>query len=397
MPAGVVGSIESLPDRFRPEGAGALHARFRLRIRRAVRDVVISDGSCRVERARDVPDVEISTDPATWQEMNDGKLSGIEAFADHRLVVRGSIETSLLFEPSFTRPAAGGLRYSVERVACGELQVSALVAGESGSDPLVLLHGLGATKSSWLTVVPQLARRFRVVAIDLPGFGASSKPRGRYDAPWFATQVRSFLDASDIESAFVAGNSMGGRIAMEVAMRHPDRVRAIACLSPAAAFSRRPALALVRIARPELGWLLTRLPGERIKSSLRTLFADPSRLEDEWYDAAVDDFLRIWRAPRARMAFFCAARHIYLDEPEGEEGFWARLAQMKPPALYVYGEKDVLITPRFGGRISRALPNAEVQIWHDCGHVPQMEHPDRTAAVMSDFFASARKPTRKAV
>jgi pimeloyl-ACP methyl ester carboxylesterase/putative sterol carrier protein len=397
MPAGVIGSIEDLPDRFRPERASTLDARFRLRIRRAVRDVVISNGTCRVERTTGVPDVEISTDPATWRQMNEGRLSGIEAFADHRLVVRGSIETSLLFEPAFERPLAGGLRYSVEQVAFDDIHVSALVADDARADPLVLVHGLGATKSSWLTAVPNLARRFRVVALDLPGFGASSKPRGRYDAPWFALQVFSFLDAAGIEKAFVGGNSMGGRVAMEMAMVKPERVHAIACLSPAAAFSRRPALALVRLARPELGWVVSRLPRGRIKNMLRSLFADPTRLEEAWYDAAVDDFLRIWRAPRARTAFFSAARHIYLDEPSGEAGFWARLAQMKPPALYIYGERDVLITPRFGARIRRALPNAEVQIWEDCGHVPQIEHPARAATAMTDFFERAKKPATQAV
>ncbi len=66
-----------------------------------------------------------------------------------------------------------------------------------------------------------------------------------------------------------------------------------------------------------------------------------------------------------------------MEEPEGELGFWERLAAMRTPALYVYGEHDVLITARFAEKVRRALPSAQVLVWDDCGHVPQFEHPDR--------------------
>ena len=119
---------------------------------------------------------------------------------------------------------------------------------------------------------------------------------------------------------------------------------------------------------------------------LRALFADPARVQDDWYDAAVDDFLRTWRAPRARTAFAAALRNVYLDEPLGDGGFWTRLARMQPPALYVYGARDVLITHRFGGRVLRTLPAARVEVWDEVGHVPHFEVPERTHAAILAFI-----------
>ncbi len=386
----VVRSIESLPHRFL--GDDSLAARFRLHVGRASRDVVVDRGHCEVVKTNGIrPDVEISTSGDTWLEMEDGRLSGLEAFAQRRLTVRGSIEKSLLFEPLFERPPAGALSYSLQMIRAGSVGVSALVAGDVYAPPLVLIHGLGATKSSWLPIVPALARSHRVIALDLPGFGASTKPLGRYDAPWFSGHVFSLLDALEIDSAAITGNSMGGRIAQEMAMREPHRVEAIACLCPVTAFSRRPALWLVRLLRPELAFFAGKLPRTRIKESLKDLFADADRVDEEWFEAAVDDFLEVWRSPRARMAFSAAARNIYLDEPYGEVGFWTRLANLNVPSLYLFGRQDALINYRFGRKVKRAVPAARVEVWSNCGHVPQIEHPERTTASLLKFFAAATR------
>ncbi|MEA2516571.1 MAG: hypothetical protein QOG16_409 [Actinomycetota bacterium] len=390
----VVRSLETLPQRFRGNDAH-VDARFRVQVGRCIRDVVVADGRCEVRKANGVrPDVEICTDPDTWFEMDQGRLSGIEAFSEHKLVVRGSIEKSLLFEPLFERPSAGALEHEVAHVGRRGGRMSALFAGDPGAEPLLMIHGLGGTKSSFLPIVPALARNYRVIALDLPGFGTSAKPRGRYDASWFARRIFTFMDHLDIDKALLVGNSMGGRISMEMGLMEPSRVRAFACLCPATAFSRRPALRLVKLLRPELAFAASRLPRGYVLDGLKQLFADPSRVEEEWFEAAVDDFLAIWRSPRARMAFSAAARHLYLEEPTGEKGFWARLAAIDAPALYLYGGRDVLITHYDSRQVRKALPNAEVVVWRDSGHVPQIEHPERTTELLQNFFstcAQARK------
>ena len=387
---GVARSLEDLPARYR--GApGIPPTRYRLTVGSEARDVIVNNGSCRVEIPGDRADVEITTDPRTWRAIDGGRISGIEAFATRKLFVRGSIERSLLFETLFNRPRAGALGYSIDVVGTRKTRFSVLAAGPREGTPVYLLHGLGATKASWLTIVPALARDHRVYAIDLPGFGASSKPLGRYDAPWFAERVFELMDAQGHGRALVAGNSMGGRIAQEMAMRRPERLNAIACLAPATAFGRRPALWLAKLARPELGVVLPRLPRSYVKDQLKGLFAQAKRPEDPWFDAAIDDFLDVWKDPRARLAFFRAARRIYLDEPYGERGFWTRIKGMSVPSFYIFGKHDLLITARFGLKIGKAVPSARVEIWNDCGHVPQIEHPNRTASKMIEFFAASTR------
>ncbi len=384
---GVRRSIEALPGRFL---GSAIAARYRLDIGDECCDVVVSPDACHIEPAGwGKPDVEICTDATTWTAMDQGRLSGIEAFADRRLVIRGSIDRSLHFEPSFRRAHNGGLRYSLSRVPLGRCQISSLVAGEPDASPLLLLHGLGATKASWLTIVPELARTHRVIVVDLPGFGASSKPNARYSAAWFAERMFGFLDEVGCSRTLLAGNSMGGRIAMEMAMQRPERVQGVVCLCPATAYSRRPALQLVRLLRPELSVAASRLPRSYVMGGLKQLFAQPGRLHHSWYEAAVDDFLTVWKSPWARIAFFRSLRNIYLDEPLGDTGFWTRLARMQTPALYIYGRRDVLISHHFARRISRTLPRAEVEVWADCGHVPQIEFPTRTVEAMTGFFGRA--------
>ncbi|HVF52510.1 MAG TPA: alpha/beta fold hydrolase [Actinomycetota bacterium] len=397
---GPAGLIEQLPSRFTTEAGTAIDGRYRLHIGRTRRDVIVVGGACRVEKANGVlPDAEIRTDPDTWELIDQGRISGIEAFADRRLHVRGSISKVLGFEPMFERPAAGGMRYTLEKARTRNSTISYIAAGREGAPPLILLHGLGGTNSSWLTVLPALARRYRVLAIDFPGFGASSKPLGRYTAPWFAKHVFAFMDELGYGSSYVAGNSMGGRVAMEMAMLEPERVRAIACLCPAAAFSKRPGLLLAKLARPELGVVAARLPRSQLIEGLKDLFADPSRIDPEWFEAAIDDFLVTWRSPRARLAFFASLRNIYLDEPDGDSGFWTRLKELSVPALYLYGHNDRLITSRFGQRVLKTLSTATVEMWDDCGHVPQLEHPMRTAQLLGRFFSATpgAMPDRRAV
>jgi len=381
-----VGLLDQLPGRWLPQRVRA-EGRWRIRLGRATRDVVVTHSGVTVEKPAGKADAEIETDHDTWRAMDAGELSGIEAFVERKLNVRGSIERALQFEPMFDRPANGGLRYTIEDVPIGNrVTISALIAGPEDGEPLLLMHGLGATKASWLTVLPQLAAHYRVMVVDLPGFGRSSKPIGRYDAAWFCGHMCHFLDAMGVDRCHVAGNSMGGKIAMELAMLDPERVIDVVGLCPASAFSDRPMLRLVQFLRPELGVAFGFVPRSRVRKTIESLFSDTASLDGVWIEAAIDDFTRIWRNPKARGAFFAAARSIYLEDPHGETGFFTRLELMDTPALFVFGEQDEIITHHFGSKIQHALPTSEVHVWTDCGHVPQIERPARTADVMLEFL-----------
>ena len=121
------------------------------------------------------------------------------------------------------------------------------------------------------------------------------------------------MDALGIERAHLVGNSMGGRVAIEVGLERPDRVGGIALLSPAVAFVRRDWHWLVRFARPELGMLPHSLGRDRIERTFWALFADRDLVDPSVADIVVDEFERIYRSPGARLAFLSSARAIYLE------------------------------------------------------------------------------------
>jgi pimeloyl-ACP methyl ester carboxylesterase len=201
--------------------------------------------------------------------------------------------------------------------------------------------------------------------------------------------VLALMDALGIERAHLIGNSMGGRISLEVAMGSPDRVRSVTLLCPAVAFiKRREFVPIVRLLRPELGLVPHRLPHRLVVRAVRQMFARPERLPDSWYEAGADEFLRVFRDPRGRAALYASMRHIYLDEPAGESGFWARLEQLAAPSMFLWGDRDRLVPAAFSRHVERALPSTRSVVLDDCGHVPQFELPERTHDLVSDFLAS---------
>jgi pimeloyl-ACP methyl ester carboxylesterase len=260
---------------------------------------------------------------------------------------------------------------------------------------VVLLHGLGATSSSFLPVLWDLARDHHVIAVDLPGFGESDKPLRRLRPAYLARWMVAFLDAVALPRANLVGNSMGGRVALEVGLRAPDRVDRLVLLAPSMAWRRyRAAAGLVQVLRPELAAVPLPVLHRFVVRFVRSLFAHPSRVPGPAMNAAADEFVRIFATARGRIAFFHAAREIYLESPHGTHGFWDRLTGLKPPALFIFGDKDWLVPRAFVRHVRQALPSATCETFHDCGHIPQFEFPERTSSRIRSFFASrdASKP-----
>jgi pimeloyl-ACP methyl ester carboxylesterase len=122
-------------------------------------------------------------------------------------------------------------------------------------------------------------------------------------------------------------------------------------------------------------------------TSLRSMFAAPDRVPQAGMIAAADEFVRVFSTARGRIAFFNAAREIYLEDPHGARGFWDRLPRLSRPALFVFGERDWLVPRGFARFVAEAVPAARCEIFRDCGHVPQYELPGRTHALVREFFA----------
>jgi pimeloyl-ACP methyl ester carboxylesterase len=179
---------------------------------------------------------------------------------------------------------------------------------------------------------------------------------------------------------------MGGRVAIELGLRDPERVGGLALLCPAVAFVKRTYHPLVRVVRPELGLVPHRFARERVADRLWSLFADPDAIDPSVADVVVDEFQRIYSSPGGRIAFLAAARNIYLDAPFGRNGFYGRLSKLEAPALFIWGSHDTVIPPAFARHVERWLPSAEQIVLDGCGHVPQVERAAQVSGLLERFF-----------
>ena len=340
--------------------------------------------------------VELDTDAETWIALRKGSLSGTEAFSQRRIRARGDLDLAVAFEGFFRLPNGRAPLLELLEVDAGRgRRISTLTMGK-GRD-VVLIHGLGGTKSSFFETAAALAAGgYRVHVIDLPGFGASSKPlRAPYNARWFAETIVAVLDAMEIDRALLVGNSMGGRVAIEVGLVAPERVDGVALLSPAVAFVKRELHPIVRLLRPEWGLLPHAIPRPLVARQFWSLFHDREAIDQALADVVVDGFRKIYANPAGRHAFLASARNIYLDAPWGRKGFYPRLSGLQAPALFVWGSHDWLIPASFRHVVDEWLPSARQIVLPGCGHVPQVEQPDAVNPLLLRFFDEAGSPRRR--
>jgi pimeloyl-ACP methyl ester carboxylesterase len=257
---------------------------------------------------------------------------------------------------------------------------------ELGAGPAVLLlHGWPTSSWLWRRVMPAIARANRVVAVDLPGFGASDKPvGGRYDFPDFERAIDGLLDRLGIGRVAVAGHDLGGPIAVHWALVRPGRVSAIALLNTL----------LYPEFSPEVIRFVTMLstPGPREQATspegltdiMRLGVADPAHLPDD----VMAEVLAPFATTDARLAL--ARAGIGLSPARFTE-ISTQLSSVDIPVRVVYGERDQVlpdVTETFA-RLAKDLPAAEITALPHCGHFLQEDDPDRVGALLADFFAAA--------
>src|SRR6266498_1075931 len=377
--------VRTLPKRFRGESANGLSAEWELRVGGESFAISVADHGCAVrEGPGQSPQAIITTEPDTWLAIDEGLITGGQAFLERRLTAQGNLDLAVRLETLFRRYRRARKPSDMDQVdvQADGLSLSCYMMGKG--DPIILLHGLGASKITWLPLLEPLAERHRVVIPDLPGHGESDKPRREYTPRFYASVLRHLMDAVGVERATVMGNSLGGRIALELALRSPGRVAALVLLDPSVPGLRwRHVMGFSRVFPTEIGAIPFPLRERWMEVMIRRLFARPDRLPYEGYSAAASEFIRIYRDPGARMAFFSTLRHIVTERPDS---FFASLRRIKQLALIVFGEQDRLVPPRLGVRLAEHLPNSELVVLPDVGHVPQFEATEETLELLASFL-----------
>jgi pimeloyl-ACP methyl ester carboxylesterase len=269
------------------------------------------------------------------------------------------------------------------------LSVYVYDVGEPESSAMMLIHGLGDEADSWRHVIEPLSARFRIVALDLPGFGRSDKPRRAYSVPFLCDTVLALMDALSIAGATLVGNSLGAVIAQSIALERPERVRGLVLIGGMLLTRTQPLnLAMLSFLLPGVGeWLYTRLrkDPQAAFETLRGYYADLDGLPE-----ADRSFLfqrvneRVW-SDGQRRAYFSVLRNTAKWVPAQQRGLDEKLAQLATATLVIRGAHDQLMPLENAQALVDVQPSAKLVTIPGAGHLPQQERPQALLdAILAD-------------
>ena len=285
----------------------------------------------------------------------------------------------------FSRPMEPwpGLKPYGRRVRLPDgLNLFAYEAGDPQAEPLLLIHGLGDEADTWRHVFLPLAGRRRVLALDLPGFGRSDKPRRAYTLPFLRDTILRLMDALSLPRAALLGHSLGAVIAQSAALEQPDRVTSLTLVGgslTSRAARLNPAILLMSL--PFIGARLyngLRANPQAAYDSLRPYYADLDSLPE-----ADRQFLflrvnqRVW-SDGQRDAFLSILRHLVWSAPRQQAALEKRLARLPTPTHAIWGERDAINSVESGRALAALQPagGARLTILPGAGHAPHQEAPE---------------------
>jgi pimeloyl-ACP methyl ester carboxylesterase len=257
----------------------------------------------------------------------------------------------------------------------------------SGGQPIVFIHGLSGCWANWLEQLPVLAAEHRVITFDLPGFGASPMPEDEITISGYARLLDRLLGELGIDAATVVGNSMGGFIAAELAIAHPQRVERLVLISAAGistfenAGTMRAVPTLRRLER------VLAMGGAWVASKSDTV-ASRARLREATMNVVVRHPGRLPAALAAEQ-LRGAGKPGFMQALESilEYDVRERLPEIACPTLIVWGDGDRLISVRDADVFAELIPDSRKVIFEDTGHMSMLERPAAFNALLEDFLA----------
>jgi pimeloyl-ACP methyl ester carboxylesterase len=250
--------------------------------------------------------------------------------------------------------------------------------GMRNAPVIILLHGFGSSLHTWESCAQLLDTQYRVVRLDLPGFGLTGQdPTGDYTDVRSIAIVIALMDRLDIRRAVFVGNSMGGRIAWKFASLHPARVEKLVLIAPDGFASEGHAYGVAPEIPLTARLLPYALPQALVRWSLRPAYGDRSAMTDERVERYRDMLL----APGVRQAIVQRMAQNVLVDPE------PLLRSIRAPTLLLWGEKDAMVPLTNAADYQRAIPEAKVVSFIGVGHLPQEEAPALTVEAIGSFLA----------
>ena len=274
-----------------------------------------------------------------------------------------------------------------------DLSIFYFEAGQDNTNQMVLIHGLGDEADTWRHVFEPLAGQFHVYALDLPGFGRSSKPDQDYTPPFFIFTINEFLGELSIRKPILMGSSLGAILSQGFALQHPEKVSGL-ILFDGSLIQKEPSLdiSLRMMQIPLLGeWLYTRLrkDPDAAYDSLRNVYHDLDLMPKE-----DRDFLfrrvnkRVWSEGQ-KHAYFSTLRNLTDWVKQSQKGLAEQLDELDIPTLVIRGEFDPLFPEENADAIVQVQSKAKKVVIKGAGHLPQQESPqavlDQVLEWLADF------------
>jgi pimeloyl-ACP methyl ester carboxylesterase len=270
--------------------------------------------------------------------------------------------------------------------------------GGRGS-PVLFIHGLGSSGyMEWRFNLEEAAGRHRVFAPDLPGFGRSEKPRARYGVPYFTRFIEHYMEERGLRSASVVGASLGGRIALELALESPRLVRKLVLVN-ALGLGRpnvhvsyglvtipRLGEAMMNVAREALRWAPSRTI-RRVAARYAGASSDLTRTMD---DAYLDNLRELYAAEGYHNAYLATVRSLVTPKAvmSGQYDMSKRLNELKIPVQLIWGADDPLFPVAHAARAHSLIERSRLTVIEGAGHTPQAERPEEFNRVLDTFLDS---------
>jgi pimeloyl-ACP methyl ester carboxylesterase len=261
-----------------------------------------------------------------------------------------------------------------------------------GGEALLLIHGMAGSSETWRAVIPQLSRKYRVVAPDLLGHGKSDKPRGDYSLGAFAVWLRDLLDELGISRATVIGQSLGGGVAMQFVYQHPDYCQRLVLISSGGL-------------GPDVGWTLRLLSAPGAELILPAIAPPPvltvgNKLRS-WFSAAGLQSPRgaeIWSAysslsdAKTRQAFLRTLRSVVDPRGQAVSALNRLHLTSELPTMVIWGDQDRIIPVGHGYALHEARPGSRLEVLKGVGHFPHVERPSEVVDLLDDFINTTGQP-----
>jgi pimeloyl-ACP methyl ester carboxylesterase len=261
------------------------------------------------------------------------------------------------------------------------------VYGELNPNPLLCIHGFGASLYSWRNFVKPLSKDYKLVLLDLKGAGKSPKPNDSdYSTQNHADLIYGFIQEKNLQNLTLIGNSFGGALALFVSImlieKEPGRLRSLILIDAGAYKQYVPGYVKI-LSVPIIGAAAIYLIPAKCaaKSILKMAYYDPKKITSEQVAA----YAAPMATPGGKHALLETGKQII---PPNSDELVARFKDITVPTLIIWGQQDKIIDPIVGKLLDQAIPNSTLRCIDQCGHVPQEERPEATIPLVLDFLAS---------